>query len=318
MTSTFVSPTNQSKKALAAYRRGNKNYLKKAKKLGIPENGKKDGRVCEHILLIDLPRLVYDNAYRFGIRESYFSDLINNFSMKKLDPIVLNFRDNRLVIVDGVRRVKAAHALGMDILPAIVYNNLSEKEETHLHIELNRRYPTLSSKERFLILAKEDDSLATQMQAIFDNYNFVVRPRGKHAKDSHYTIESLCEILNGAERMLEDNTWSDWLTWCFDLFATCNWSPLVGCTSGRIIRALANVYIKHSKLDTLDDATDNLISVMAVYGPEHLAIVADSKFFGIGYGAAKRSTKMFLDIADGTYTVKNINRSFKRVFGKTK
>ena len=306
----------QTGKDAHSYCKSNASYVKKLDKTPITEDGKPKGKHVLDIVLLDIARCVLDPTYQLETRQARDAGLKKNWDMRKCEPIMVNFRDNKyLSVMNGVHRIRAAYERGIPVLPAYLYTGLTKEEEVTLFVGQGTTDVKVQPKEKFLALVAAGDPTAVYMQNLFQKYNFEIRLDGR-TRSSYYNIQGLSAILEEKNVLLEDDKWKDWLNWMFGIFNYCNWGDIRGCTEKYNIEALAAVYKKNNNLKKLSKATENLLSVMYTYGPQHLKVVADMAFQHKDHSACSRRKNLFLSIADGTYTLDTITIEFEDKFSE--
>jgi hypothetical protein len=118
-----------------------------------------------------------DRSYQRDTIDSKVTSIIKNFNAKAIGVVTLSIRENGdLYIIDGAHRVEALKRMnmgGFDV-NAIVYFNLSIKEEAELFVLLNDNRTKPKRSDLHKAAAKSGDSFAVEMDEMLTKLGLTV------------------------------------------------------------------------------------------------------------------------------------------------
>lgn len=150
---------------------------------------KKTKKITTQVLMIAPEKLRTDplNGTLFGTNETNFERLkksIQENGFLANQPILCFSRENRLVIISGHRRRRAAVELGIKEIPVTVMSNLSEAEIERLIIEENLMRPNegrkLSYVERYILALRLAQNFPEQRGGDRRSEDFTVSCESRH------------------------------------------------------------------------------------------------------------------------------------------
>lgn len=120
---------------------------------------------------VDKNILSVDNSYQRTASPSRVLTLAKNWSWAGCGVIILSRRGSQLFVIDGQHRVMAAlKRSDITHLPAIIFNNVSSKNEAESFINANVNRGALKMIEKFKALVKKEDDGALMVQSMLDKY----------------------------------------------------------------------------------------------------------------------------------------------------
>ena len=129
---------------------------------------------------IDKNVLSIYNSYQRNASSSRVLTLAKNWSWAGCGVITVSRRGNSLFVIDGQHRVMAAlKRSDITHLPAIIFNNISSKNEAESFIDANVNRGALKTIEKFKALVKMEDESAVMVQSLLDKYGIALSKNGK-------------------------------------------------------------------------------------------------------------------------------------------
>jgi hypothetical protein len=169
-----------------------------------------------------LAHLQIDEHYQRARAERKVDRLRAYFNPNACQPLAVSRRsDGSLFLVDGQHRAAALQDLGQETWMALVYSNLTRREEAAMWSELNTRQAKPKATERFKAKLSEGNPEALAIKSIVEKAGFNVHTKGggrrtPAAKSEIFAIEALERIYRrnktiGLEHTLTTigETWPD-------------------------------------------------------------------------------------------------------------
>jgi hypothetical protein len=262
---------------------------------------------CQNVLYVNInPRnCCIETKYQTVTRNKRKSKLRNNWNSQLCDPIKVSYRDNKLFVIDGFHRCQAAIDLNLNTIPAYLYLNLSEKEEIDLFLDQSVNTLPINTKERYFARRALSDPVVTHLDAIMHKNNFEIKETGsKSTRDKITAPQTLIDICD----KMDFDDFKEWSEWVFTLLHDANWNYLKKATAGSLMIALANTWKRLKNDGNLNTGTKNLLTVMSQYGPMHLSFISSLTFPELSYCVHSRLTSLLTVIAEGKYTLQQIQQ----------
>jgi len=122
-----------------------------------------------------LADLEIDEHYQRARTEAKVNKLRAHFNPNACQPLAISKRtDGSLFLVDGQHRAAALQDLGIELWPALVYQNLSRQEEAAMWSELNTRQTKPKATERFNARLTQRDPEALAIKSVVEKIGFAV------------------------------------------------------------------------------------------------------------------------------------------------
>lgn len=124
--------------------------------------------------------LALPKSYQRDPNEGKKRLLRTNFNMKKLNPLLVSYRDGVLLVLDGGHRLEIAIELGIPFLPVKVLEGLTIEEEATLFATQDDQKVTVKAAQKFKAGLVAKDQIASTIYAICDSYGLTVtnKPSG--------------------------------------------------------------------------------------------------------------------------------------------
>ena len=188
---------------------------------------------------------------------------------------------------------------------AIVYTGLTQAQERDLFVHQYDNTTKLSPAEKYYAMLGGDDpdQRVIRIDTILHLNGFKVAKRGSdpRLKKINNVAKMIEKAFAAYAISYEDG--DNYVNWHYSLLKTTNWILNASlATQKAFITGLYEVWAKHSRENTLDEATKNLINVMLYLGPD--AIKHESnKFLMRKSNFEKRISDLLLMIADNKFIV---------------
>lgn len=100
--------------------------------------------------------------------------LCDEWDSKKLDPLVVSYRDDTFVIIDGQHRFEAAKKIGMTHLPCRILTGMSVVDEAKYFAHQDDRKQKLTTYQKFCASIVAKDKNAMKLKGICDKHNIFI------------------------------------------------------------------------------------------------------------------------------------------------
>lgn len=128
----------------------------------------------ERYCTLPVKMLEIDYSYQRPANMEVVRKIAANWDTSKVSAPLVSHRDERLYVVDGQHRVKAAALAGVDILMCQVLTQKTRDEEVDIFVNQNVNKTNVSSYDSFYArCSKECDTFALSMKELFDKYHVV-------------------------------------------------------------------------------------------------------------------------------------------------
>lgn len=127
--------------------------------------------------------------------------LCDEWDSKKLDPLVVSYRDDTFVIIDGQHRFEAAKKIGMTHLPCRILTGMSVVDEAKYFAHQDDRKQKLTVYQKFYASLVAKDELSIRLKTICDKHGIVISAAN--------SVKSGClgSIVHSIEYIESDEEW---------------------------------------------------------------------------------------------------------------
>ena len=207
------------------------------------------------------------------------------------DFLEVSYRDNKFYIIDGQHRYSVAKAKGIEALPCIIFEGLTQSDEALRFAKQQDNVNKLSPYDTFKAnIACGDEripeiAIDMKIKSICDKYGILVKKYGNGMSD-----QKVLRSLTRARRYHES------FEWVMDIINASNWANCSYAYTASIFETL--VSYKNNNRDNIGKAEQNIIQMMNSITPNELESMARYEYSEYGI-----STALTLCVRDLTYKI---------------
>lgn len=202
--------------------------------------------VSNHLLVngVDVRLLFVDNSYRRT--PSCPKSLLNSFDEQSMGLLTVSYRDNKLFVVDGCRRVIAAIMNGLQYVGCAIYTDLTAEQEAKIFAAQGCNKEKLKPLESYKAGLVCNNPIDTAVRDICTKYRLdPFNPDRKYAPN-----------IKGCRQAVAES--AECLDWIFSVLNRNKWLLLEGGVSYRVLNAMKIIYINGVKNGCLDEYADKI------------------------------------------------------------
>lgn len=247
--------------------------------------------------------LALPKSYQRDPNEGTKRLLRTNFSMKKLNPLLVSYRDGVLLVLDGGHRLEIAIELGIPFLPVKVLEGLTIEEEATLFATQDDQKVTVKAAQKFKAGLVAKDQIASTIYAICDSYGLTVtnKPSG---------VDRPMKAITAAVDVVKNSAIDgpDCLSWMLGIMDDARWfedrGMLLNALSSRFLYGFMAVYTEGMRENTLTQYTRQLRKELRKLSPS--LITSYGELLNPSMDPRGYTKRVLRDIACGIATAKDV------------
>ena len=227
--------------------------------------------ICgKRIASVPVALMAIDDSYQ-RVLGTTIKKLMNGWDNNKCDFLIVSYRDNKFYVIDGQHRYSVAKAKGIDVLPCIIFEGLTQHDEALKFAQQQDNVNKLNPYDTFKANIACGDTNVPQIaidvniKCVCDKYNIQVKKYGNHMGD-----QKVLRCLDLARYLVRKDAKS--FEWTIDVINASNWANCPLAYSKNIIQTISAFYKEN--IDNLALAEQTIISMMNSIAPDELETMA--------------------------------------------